>query len=100
MIDALLGAGCQTIERIAVVEAVFVDLVQCVELGVVGLFQMGRNEQKGISLTIQHILGDVFTFISELHKELGIGRVLTLHHALPTLTQVGSHVVGTEVELR
>ena len=44
VIDALSRTCRQSIERIAVVEAVFLHLIQLVELGIVGLFQMGRYQ--------------------------------------------------------
>ena len=97
--DALMRACRKTIELIAVLETILVDAVQPVELRVVGILQMGRNEQERVALTSKHRFRDVLALVCALYEELCVWRVLTFQHALPSLSEIRPYVIGAEVEL-
>ncbi len=60
---------------------------------------MGCHEQECVTAVVEHRLCDVLAIVRALNEEVGIGRLLTVHHPLPARLEVCPHVVGTEVEL-
>ena len=72
-IDALIRARRQAVERIAVLLRILVDLIDLVEPAVVGILQMGRHEQEGIALVVEHLLRDVLAIVYPFDEEVGIG---------------------------
>ena len=57
--NGLFGAGGEAIKRDVVLLRVFVKLVDFAKIRVIGLFQMRRNEQKGVVRVVEHLLCDV-----------------------------------------
>ena len=143
MLDGILATRREAIERDSLRLTVLVELVYVAEIGIIGTLEMGRDEQEGISLVVEYLLGDVVTgsivgnrkvvdgrhiaFFHEFTLALyecpcGVGIVVEgklatlpvfLHHKgilvaghlgalgyLHTLADVGSHMIGAEIEAR
>ncbi len=55
----IVGACRETEEVVAMLGGIFVYAVYIAEVAVVGMRQVGRNEQKGIARSVEHLAGDV-----------------------------------------
>ena len=76
MTDILLSGSRETIERNLLLLAVFVELIDVAEVGVVGLFQVGGDEEKDIAAGVEHTVRDVVT-VRFLNGEVVDGRYIT-----------------------
>ena len=139
----LVAARRETVERHLVLAGIVVDAVDVVKLHVVRFIQIRRNEQHGVSLAVNHLVGDVLAIVASCNREVVYRRNISLRHLnrpavyecpcgvgvvvesklaslsvllqyecclklrllgsfgyLHTLANVGSHIIGAEVERR
>ena len=71
----VLAARREAIERHLLRLTVLVELVYVAEIGIIGTLEMGRDEQEGISLVVEYLLGDVVT-----GSIIGNGKVVDGRH--------------------
>ena len=76
--DGLLRACRQAIEWYLLFLGIFIQLVNLTEIAVVCMFQMGRDQQEGISFLRQHLLCDVFPCLVQLDREVVDWRYISL----------------------
>ena len=72
--DGLASAGREAVKRNLLCLTVLVQLVDVAEVGVVGMFQMGRDEQESIAFVREHRVGDVFPVFCPLDGKIVDGR--------------------------
>ena len=70
-LNVLVRARRQAVEAVAVLIGILVQLVDEVEPGVVGLFQVGRHHQEHVARVVEQRLGDVLAVLHVLDEEIG-----------------------------
>ena len=76
MTDILLSGSRETIERNLLLLAVLVELVDVAKVGIVGLLQVGRDEEEDIAAGVEHTVRDVVA-VRFLNGEVVDGRYIT-----------------------
>ena len=56
---ALVVAGSEAVEGDVVLYGILVNLLYAAEVGLVGLFEVGCDEQEGVACIVEYLVGDV-----------------------------------------
>ena len=73
MLDSFFTTCREAEERVVVLQGILVNLVNLSEVAVIGIFQMGRYEQEGVSFSAEHFFSEIFP-LGRLDGEIVDGR--------------------------
>ena len=82
--DGIVTTGCETVEVIAVILTVFVQLVDGAKVAVAGFLKRWRNQQKRITGVAKNFFGNVLAIVHSLYDEIVNGWHIAFagHHRL------------------